>query len=258
MGVLPPRSLGAARLRTAWVAAGVLGCLLPVSGVHAQTDTADAAPAGVQGRVVDAATGAPIAGAFVSLSDLDWGVLTDADGRFLLRVDPSPRYRVEVQNLGFQTLEREIERPGPDLTLEIEADPVQLEELRVMVDRFRFRRRAAAMSVTAFERDALLADASTDVMQFLQSRTGRPLRECPFRNAFASLCIRARGRWQPVRVYVDEMPVFGGLSELRTYKPQELYMIEVYNLGAHIRLYSTHYMDRLVRSGRRLTPIPIG
>ena len=243
------------------VLAAVVAWTTPVAATAQDEAESATEPASVQvtGRVVDASSNAPIHGAWVSLKDLDWGVLTDAQGRFSLSVDRADRFLLIVENLGYEAVEQAVDAPPPpDLTLEMDPNPVQLEELRVMGDRFQSRRRATSMSVRAFERDALLMDSSIDVMQFLQSRTGRPIRECPFRSAFASLCIRARGRWQRVQVYVDEMPVFGGLDELRTYKPQELYMIEVYNFGAHIRLYSTTFMDRLVRSGRRLTPVPIG
>jgi len=218
----------------------------------------DSAPLEVSGRVIDALTGSAVHGAFVGVLGEGWGVLSERDGRFHLPLETTRPVRIVVENLGYETLETEVNprSAGPHV-LRLEPNPFQIGELRVLVDRFESRRKAAPMSVTTYERDALLVDPSVDVMQFLQGRTGRPLKECPFRSSFGSLCAMRRGRWQPVQIYIDEMPVFGGIQELRTYNPQELYMVEVYNLGQQIRLYSTSFMDRIVRSGRRLNPIPI-
>lgn len=211
------------------------------------------------GRVVDASTRQPVHGAFVGLQFEDWGVLTDAQGRFQLEVAQMPSYMLAIENLGYEKGEITVlDSVRGEVVVALDADPVQLGEIRIMVDRFNSRRKATAMSVRAFERDDLLASPSMNMLDYLRGRTGRPLRECPFRSAFGRVCVMRRGRHQPVQVYLDEMPVFGGLDELRTYRPHELFMVEVYDSGRHIRLYSTQFMDRLARNGLRLNPIPIG
>ena len=207
---------------------------------------------------LDASTGAPLHGAFVALQYHDWGVLADENGRFVLRVDRSPAYVVVSENLGYgkNTIELLDEEPE-DLEIRLQSSPIQLDGIRVMVDRFRSRRRAVSTSVRAFSREDLLTSASRDVADYIQTRVGRPIRECPVRSAFASMCTFRRGRLTPVQVYIDEMPTLGGLAELESYRPQELFLLEVYGGGSQIRIYTTHFMDRIVRSGKLLNPIPI-
>ena len=77
------------------------------------------------------------------------------------------------------------------------------------------------------------------------------------RYRFGSMCTFRRGRMTPVQVYIDETPTFGGLAELESYRPQELFLIEVYGGGSQIRIYTTRFMDRIARSGKLLNPIPI-
>jgi len=222
-------------------------------------DTETAAKVEIHGRVVDALTGMPVHGAMVSLKFHDWGVLADERGRFVLKADRSRAYVVVSESLGYEQLEIEILQEEPDdLELKLESSPIQLEGIRVMADRFRSRRRAVATSVRAFDRRDLLSSSTRDVAEYLQSRVGRPIRECPVRSGFGSMCTFRRGRMMPVQVYIDEMPTFGGLIELESYRPQELFLIEVYGGGSQIRIYTTRFMDQIVRSGRLLTPIPIG
>ena len=228
-----------------------------VPGVAAQ-DTGAPERVEIRGRVVDTDTGEPIQGAYISFKDRDWGVLTDDEGRFVLKADRSARYWVITENLGYEPLEFEILDPEPDpLEVRIKSSPIQLEGIRVMADRFRSRRRSVSTSVRAFDRVDLLTSPSRDMADFLQSRLGRPLRQCPFRSAFASMCTFRRGRLTPVQVYIDEMPTFGGVAELESYRPQELFLLEVYGGGTQVRIYTTYFMDRIAKSGKLLNPIPI-
>ncbi len=228
------------------------------SELVAQADTSTREQVVLTGRVVDAATSQPVHGAFVGIKFGDWGMLTDHDGRFRLEVDRMPNYLLAAENLGYKPAEMDVlDSVRGQIVLRLEADPVQLGEIRIMVDRFSSRRKASSLSVRAFERADLLTSPSMNMLDYLRGRTGRPLRECPFRSAFGRVCIMSRGRVQPIQLYLDEMPVFGGLDELRGFQPHELFMVEVYDSGRHIRLYSTQFMDRLARSGLRLNPIPI-
>ncbi|MFT5434219.1 MAG: hypothetical protein ACI9OJ_004932 [Myxococcota bacterium] len=242
------------------MATAALMALAPsLSGQSAPSGTeADAEATELRGRVVDAATLQPIHGAFVGLSEVDQGFLTDTEGRFTLRVVRSAEYLISASELGYERRTVTVSHDARgDIVIRLDVDPVQLGEIRIMVDRFGSRRKAASVAARAWERRDLLASASMNMLDYLRGRTGRPLRECPYLSAFGRVCVMSRGRLQPVRVYLDEMPVFGGLDELRIFRPHELFMVEVYDSGRHIRLYSTRFMDRLARTGLRLNPVPI-
>lgn len=94
---------------------------------------------GVTGIVRDESTGFGIQGAFVALIDTEGrrigGVLTLADGRYLLRVPVPGTYRLQAERIGFQSTPSEevLVRPGEvrqlDLTASTQA--VQLEGIEV-------------------------------------------------------------------------------------------------------------------------------
>ena len=54
-------------------------------------------------------------------------------------------------------------------------------------------------------------------------------------------------------VWIDEAPVVGGMDYLRTVRPYELYMVEVYAGGRQIRAYTPRFMERAAKT--RLQPI---
>jgi hypothetical protein len=71
---------------------------------------ARAVPMTVRGRIVDAATGSPLNGVFVSISDADGvrraGVLTNADGWYIARVPSQAAYVVRAEIIGYGSAER--------------------------------------------------------------------------------------------------------------------------------------------------------
>lgn len=209
----------------------------------------------LSGRVVDARTGQPLVGAFVGLAGSDWGSITEENGRFLIPdMDPGP-LSLTVEQLGYETLAwaGNVKPDEQELLLEVSPQPVVLEGLRIVTDRFRSRRRATATSVRAYEREALATSHYATALEFLRSRHGFVHVPCFGRRG--DLCIRLRGRLVEPVVYVDEHPVMGGLTWLSTMAPYELQMIEVYGWGRHIRAYTPQFMARAARI--RLAPIPI-
>lgn len=83
-------------------------------------------------------------------------------------------------------------------------------------------------------------------------RWGRTLHvvPCPGRDGGDCLAGRTGSTIQPT-VILDEMPLPCGLATLRTYRPTELHLLEVYDRGGQIRVYTRDYMER---TGRR----PVG
>ncbi|MEX0892307.1 MAG: carboxypeptidase-like regulatory domain-containing protein, partial [Gemmatimonadota bacterium] len=96
-------------------------------------------PQEVTGRVTEQSFGDVLPSVHVALLDsagtqLRW-MLTDAEGRFRLAVEPGVTYRLSVARLGFHTRETEPFTVGPDETREmdirLEINPVELEPMLV-------------------------------------------------------------------------------------------------------------------------------
>lgn len=208
------------------------------------------------GRVIDAATGNPIVGAFVHPDQERWGVLTDEAGRFRLTGISDLPISVAVEQLGYVTLVQPDLVPDESIPIlvALEPDPVLLEGIQVVTDRFERRRRALAVPSQVFDREELITSPFFNVLDFVSSRT--LLR--PFRCGGISIdgiCAYVRGRVRPVTVYVDEAPFLGGLEFLNMMEPHELHRVEVYRSGAHIRVYTEAFMERAARI--RLTPLGV-
>jgi len=208
------------------------------------------------GRVIDAATGTPLVGAFVHLDGEDWGVLTDDEGGFRLPGVPDGLLSLMVEQLGYvKSVQRArvIEGGGPVL-LALEPDPVLLEGIQVVTDRFERRRKALAVPSQAFDREELVTSPAFNVLDFVTART--LLRPVPCGTlSFDGICAYVRGSLRPVSVYVDEAPLLGGLDYLEMIDPRELQRVEVYRSGAHIRVYTQAFMERAGRA--RLTPLGV-
>jgi hypothetical protein len=206
------------------------------------------------GQVVDASTGTPLLGAFVHLEGDDRGVLTEKDGTFVLPRVPKGVRSVMAEQLGYADLIQTtiVGEENEPMVLAMAPDPILLEGIEVVMDRFERRRRATAVMSQVFERDDLLTTAAFDAVDFLEGRSFLKTYPC-LGTHFESECAMVRGRIAPVRVYVDEMPFFDGLAYLRTLQPYDLHRVEVYAGGRHIRVYTEWFVERAGRT--RIQPI---
>jgi hypothetical protein len=211
------------------------------------------------GRVLDLRTELPVHGAHVGLTVRDYGVLTDENGRFTIRATPTGSYLLFAGALGYETLNFELEGGALDneILVRLEPNPIVLEGIEVMTDRFERRRRSVAVSAMAHDRETLLTAASENLLEYLRYRDGMSLRDCVFAGRFGELCTMRRGRETPVQIYIDERPAFGGAAELASYQPHEMYLVEVYGRGRQIRAYTNWFMDRIAKRGRPLALLPV-
>ena len=200
----------------------------------------------LSGRVLDSDAGTPLVGAFVHLADADWGVLTDEDGRFRLPNLSRGVLSIAVEQLGYvdliQTLQL-AEDTEPVLFL-LTPDPILLEGIKVVTDRFERRRRAYAFSSIVLERDALLTSSAFDLLDLIKTRTFLNPWPCPA-SYMEQTCALIRGRVRPVSVYVDEFPFWGGMDFLEMIQPHELHRVEVYYSRGHVRVYTEAFMERV-------------
>ena len=133
-------------------------------------------------------------------------------------------------------------------------EPILLEGLEVMTDRFESRRNAVATSVLAFDARDLTSSGSLTAADFIAGQAGVFLSPC--NGSRGSQCVWSRGRRIEPVVYVDEVPHLGGLDYLSMFTPGEFHMIEVYSRGTHIRVYTPAFMKRVAE--QRIVPIPLG
>lgn len=193
-----------------------------------------------------------LVGAFVRPKGSDWGSLTDEHGRFVVRDLLPGRLELVVEQLGYETLEWVgVVTPATTMELHLVPQPVLLEGLTVVADRFQSRRNATATSVRWFDREALATSPHESTLDFLSARGVTRIR-C--RSDFGDDCVLVRGQVMVPIVWVDEAPIVAGMDYLDVIPPHELYMVEVYASGRHIRAYTSQFMERSARTG--LHPIP--
>jgi hypothetical protein len=114
-----------------WLRRTLLLLLLPFVAAHSLG--AQQPSATLNGVVIDASSGAPVASALVSVGERGPRAIADDQGRFALGGVPLGSQRIRVQRFGYTPLEISVEvtlSPAP-LTLRMQVDPVALEGLTV-------------------------------------------------------------------------------------------------------------------------------
>ena len=101
-------------------------CLLPLAA-------AAAPPLRISGRVTEAGTGEPVAGAAVTLDEHYLWTITGADGSFVLEGAEKGRYQLEVSCLGYVTVKQELDLRQSIDKLEITLQPSTLALSEVVV-----------------------------------------------------------------------------------------------------------------------------
>jgi hypothetical protein len=202
-------------------------------------------------------------------------VAADGNGSFrITRVEPG-RYLLLAERLGYESLYVPLNVTGPlePMVIRLEADPILLEGITVMTDRMRSRRRAfAAGSTRSYGEARLNRSAAADMLQFLQYEAFLRPTPCgsggnvrPWDGAAAAAaratlasgaCVVGRGgRPRQSKVFIDEVLIPCGLTMLGTYRPEDLYLLEIYDNGGQIRAYTYDYIERTGRRPNALMPI---
>jgi len=189
------------------------------------------------------------------LTGTEWGSLTNEEGRFRVPETTPGRIALSIELLAYEKLEwsGDVADDADLLVIELDPQPIVLEGLQVVTDRFRSRRNAAATSAFAYDTDDLSTSMATNALEFIEFSSAAWLTPCNGRRG--DRCLFVRGRTVEPTVYIDEMPVMGGLGYLEAFAPWEFHMIEVYGGGRHIRAYTPQYMERAAKS--RISPIAL-
>ncbi len=149
------------------LAAGTLFLGAPVAAA-AQQGT-------IQGRVVDARSGTPIASAQVSVVGTQRGTLTDAQGEFRLPGIPAGSQQVQVSFIGFRASTQTVNvvaAQSATVNFQLAQSAVALDELIVTGTAGRQERRAQAASVSTLDAASITEIAPvTSVANLLQARS---------------------------------------------------------------------------------------
>jgi hypothetical protein len=192
----------------------------------------------VHGRVLDAATEAPIAAAVVSIRTGGAERTTNADslGRFVLAAARDTAFRLEASAAGYReasSSERRLARGDSlEVILRLSADTVLLEPLEVVA----VRRRRSAQLEAFYARARLRAQGWFVTRAQIESRaalrTTDLLRRAPgirLVETRGGVAVRGRGGCVPA-VYLDALPISPGLVD-HWIRPDDLEGIEVYTAG---------------------------
>lgn len=245
--------------RSAAVGAGLALAALLVLAAGSSAQDAIAADDGqftVFGQLIDAESGEKLSGAFIGLTGTEWGSITNEEGRFRIPESVAGELALTVELLGYEKLEwvGQVENDDELLLIELAPQPVVLEGLKVVTDRFRSRRNGAAVSAFVYDADDLSSTVAQNAVEFIEFNSAAWLTPCNGRRS--DRCFFVRGRTVEPVVYVDERPMMGGLEYLEAFQPWEFHMIEVFAGGRHIRAYTPAFMERAAKS--RIAPIALG
>jgi hypothetical protein len=204
-----------------------------------------AAPAGaqgVEGRVVDAATSAPVAGALVALVDSLSAevarVLTDSTGAFALEAPARGWFRLRSTRIGYSTTltdEFEIRRAETlQVRLAMAHDAIPLEPLTVTgrttraptrLEASGFHDRARVGQGFFMTRAEIQATSARDMAEMLRRAPGIQLVRNP--RAYGPTVRIQRGGCLPA-VYMDGLYIGEGAEELHTHLANDVEAVEVY------------------------------
>lgn len=119
-----------------------------------------------KGKVTDAATQAPLAGATIYISDLKAVTTTNANGEFTLRNIPSRgRFLMEVRYVGYKTYSQIVDLANVQtLNIALESSAVESAEVVITGTPFSSNNKTNSLSVVTVGKDKLVQAAGTNLI----------------------------------------------------------------------------------------------
>lgn len=262
---LRPRSLPIARVACAVT-------LLTSTSVGTAAAQRQRAPTGVvTGQVVESGTHKVLPGVTVRVSGTDQAAVTDVHGEFRLRRVPVGTQVAVIGRLGYQASveEWDVQTDTLQALVSLKADTLKLKGITVMVDRLERRVRASGMAARTFRLEDLNGSTDRSAAAFVANRMGLTHVSCNVNDARGPVksdamtlsasgfneCFWVRGGPQRICVVIDEAPSMAGLAELDTYRPQDIYRVDVFGGGRFVSAYTKWFMAASAR--RPWVPMPI-
>lgn len=119
-----------------------------------------------KGKITDASTKEPLAGATIYISDLKAVTSTNADGNFVLRNIPSKgRFLLEVRFIGYKTYSKVVDLANPEsLNIALEPSVVESAEVVITGSPFSSNNKTNSLSVVTVGKDKLTQAAGTNLI----------------------------------------------------------------------------------------------
>jgi hypothetical protein len=215
----------------------------------------------VSGVVRDATSGATLPNARLRLTPdavrATAEDVSDREGVFHLSDVPTGAYLLRVELLGYQSRYAQVAvaAPSDPLELRLEPDSVMMRGVVQFNRQLRGRRNAFLGIASAYDERRLLESGSPDAVHFLEHHTWVSQQPCDDRK-MSSVCVLGRGgSVVEAKVFVDELPVMGfdQLEVLRSYRPEDFYLVEVFGFNV-IHVYTHAYAERQARRPRLMLP----
>jgi hypothetical protein len=185
-------------------------------------------------------------------------VITDSTGTFRFPGLKTGIYNITATQMGYArlTLPVVVAEKSDPVVFQLFPDPVALEGIKVMGDRFKGRLNSIPAPTQSYDHEKLEHATSMNVPDFLANEAMLSPAACPGPGQGNALyCFHRRGQVVQPQVFLDEAPLTGGLSQLDSYHPDDLYRIEIISNGLMIRAYTKAFMDRLSKNPHALEPI---
>ena len=220
----------------------------------------------VRGRVVDAESGTPLALARVLPEGIEAGVFTDESGLFVLKIPSLPTFWLRVSQLGYREklVRFSVQETSEILTIELEVDPLVLEGIDVVVarqglqvvqERMESRRKGYTGSVRTIPRERFLHSAAASSYDLIRGFLPGSF-PCKKTADGSEICARRRGKEFVAKICIDDLRAWGGAGALTHLNPEELFSVEIYDLGELILVYTRRYMERAMTRRTFVTRIP--
>lgn len=219
---------------------------------------------GLVGVVVDETSRRPIPNTLVRLEPRGAAV-TDSIGVFALQPFPEDGGLLLVQQFGYEPLYVPVPNdPATVLEIALRPAPTDIEGLTVevmqqnvaeMTRRITNRRSAAAVPVLSWNQERLARARSPDMQEFFDFETPVFFVPCARDSPAATCVIGRRGARVPMKLCIDDLPSLGGMVHLGRFRPEELYLVEVYERGARVLVYTRKFMERLAQRRQALMPL---
>lgn len=242
------------------------------------------------GVVTDVGTDEPVAGARVSVVELNRQATTDSLGQFRIGDVVEGRWTFRTGAFGyFDNVERSVVAEGYALVVGLAPAPFELEGLDVTtettgtvaetslaaLDRsFTARSNRVGVSGDVTQRPRLEMTSAPSILELLADEYGVRTVLCPWQsgggrsgdigsgtiNVFEDEgpehgCIYTRGRARLLKVFIDDIDVAAPAFTLSVYRPIDLYRVEWYAALGQVHLYTYPYAMTLARTGRAPPPV---
>ena len=248
------------RSKGALVAMTVFALALPSDRLAGQ-DTIPAPPTFVlAGQIVDALTETPVISAVIKVPELRRYVFSDVNGRFAFPDFPEGSWDIVVEMLGYHTLDGPVTvAEGNGLLLRLNPDPIALEGLRVRTRAdglFEERRRRYPFRVTNISPHDIANAINPDPAFIFRRNANSHVTSCSINSGELTLagCYYRRGKLLPVRVFLDEGPLLGGMQELAMFPAAHLHSMDWLRDTGELYVYTKVFVERLSDSRMRLMP----